>query len=106
MAVAAHPGGSDTNLGGHMYDNWYFRVFRPVAGPFIQSAAMGALPTLRAAVDPEVASGEYFGPGGFMEQRGFPVQVSSSRRSHDLEVAAKLWRISEELTGVYYDELD
>ncbi len=34
---------------------------------------MGALPTIRAAVDPGVEGGDYYGPDGFMEQRGHPV---------------------------------
>ena len=33
---------------------------------------MGALPTLRAATDPGVIGGQYYGPDGFGEQRGYP----------------------------------
>jgi NAD(P)-dependent dehydrogenase (short-subunit alcohol dehydrogenase family) len=105
-ALAAHPGGSKTNLGhenpGGLLNTILYRS-RPLIERFLlQSSAMGALPTLRAAVDPEARGGEYYGPDGFGEQTGHPVRVGSSRRSKDVEVARRLWRVSEELTGVTY----
>lgn len=106
IAVAAHPGGAGTNLGRlepGQSGYWFQRVWRPVFGAMTQSAAMGALPTLRAAVDPDVEGGDYYGPSGFAEQRGWPVKVRSNKRSHDREAQARLWRASEELTGVVYD---
>ena len=63
---------------------------------------MGALPTLRAATDPDVEGGDYFGPGGFGEQRGHPEKVDMSSRAKDDAVAARLWTMSVELTGVSY----
>jgi NAD(P)-dependent dehydrogenase (short-subunit alcohol dehydrogenase family) len=102
IAVAAHPGVSDTNLGNHLYDRWYFKLLEPFSDWFLQGADMGALPTLRAAVDPEVIGSDYYGPDGFMEQRGYPVKVPSSTASHNASDAAKLWQISEEMTGVRY----
>jgi hypothetical protein len=69
----------------------------------MQSSAMGALPTLRAAVDPAVKGGEYYGPGGFREMRGYPVRVTSNDRSHDQTAAQKLWTVSEDLTKVHYN---
>jgi hypothetical protein len=62
----------------------------------------GALPTLRAAVDEAAQSGDYFGPDGFQQMRGFPVKVRSNKLSHDKAIAKKLWDVSEELTGVKY----
>ena len=76
-----------------------------MTGPFeltSQGADMGALPTLRAATDPGVRGGEYFGPGGFAELRGYPKVVTSNARSHDAAVQRRLWSVSEELTGVVY----
>ncbi len=105
IAVAAHPGGSNTNLGNENPGgivNTIAMKAKPLVDMAMQSAAMGALPTLRAATDPGVMGGEYYGPGGFMEQRGYPKRVQSSRRSHDVEVAQRLWRVSTELTGVTY----
>ena len=70
--------------------------------PIQQSTAMGALPTLRAATDPGVIGGQYFGPDGLGEQRGHPVVVASSRVSHDTDAQKRLWTVSEELTGVTF----
>jgi NAD(P)-dependent dehydrogenase (short-subunit alcohol dehydrogenase family) len=101
IAVAAHPGGSNTELGRNIP-----AIFRPawaVLGPMLfQSAAMGALPTLRAATDPAVTGGQYYGPGGFLEQRGHPKVVQSSGQSHDEDAQRRLWTVSEELTGVRF----
>lgn len=99
-ATAAHPGGSNTNLANHMDERLLFRLARPLLEIIMQPAAMGALPTLRAAVDPQAAGGAYFGPGGFSEIRGYPVPVESSAAARDVAVARRLWSVSEELTGV------
>ena len=71
-----------------------------VGGPLLQGPEMGALPTLRAATDPGVLGGQYFGPDGFGEQRGYPKVVASSAASHDTEAQRRLWAVSEELTSV------
>ena len=63
---------------------------------------MGALPTLRAATDPSVKGGQYYGPDGFRELRGHPVLVGSARQSQDVAVQERLWKVSEELTGVTF----
>jgi NAD(P)-dependent dehydrogenase (short-subunit alcohol dehydrogenase family) len=101
IATAAHPGGSNTELARYLPG-----VFKPVqavlAPVLFQSAAMGALPTLRAATDPGVQGGQYFGPAGFLEQRGHPKLVVSSAQSHDEELQRRLWTVSEQLTGVSF----
>jgi NAD(P)-dependent dehydrogenase (short-subunit alcohol dehydrogenase family) len=101
IAVAAHPGGSNTELARNLPG-----IFKPavaVLGPLLfQGAAMGALPTLRAATDPDVEGGQYYGPDGLGEQRGHPKLVSSSAQSHDEDLQHRLWTVSEELTGVTY----
>jgi NAD(P)-dependent dehydrogenase (short-subunit alcohol dehydrogenase family) len=100
-ALAAHPGGSNTELARNLPG-----IFKPaiaVLGPLVfQSAAMGALPTLRAATDPDVEGGQYYGPDGLGEQRGHPKLVSSSTQSHDEDLQHRLWTVSEELTGITY----
>ena len=63
---------------------------------------MGALPTLRAATDPGVLGGQYYGPGGILEMRGYPKVVASNDRSHDVDVQRRLWTVSEEPTSVTY----
>jgi NAD(P)-dependent dehydrogenase (short-subunit alcohol dehydrogenase family) len=101
IAVAAHPGGSNTELGRNA--PMLLRPLFGLVGPVLfQGAAMGALPTLRAATDPNVAGGQYYGPDGLGEQRGHPRLVSSSAQSHDEDLQHRLWAVSEELTGVTY----
>jgi hypothetical protein len=63
---------------------------------------MGALPTVRAAIDPAAVGGEYFGPAGFMELTGPPRLVRSTARSHDPDAQRRLWSVSEQLTGVEF----
>jgi len=101
-ALAAHPGFSSTNIGGHLGPHWFSWIQKPLMAGVIQSASMGALPTLRAAVDPRAEGGQYYGPRGPGGLRGHPVVVSSNAASHDREDARRLWDTSEELTGVPY----
>ncbi|MEU0504965.1 SDR family NAD(P)-dependent oxidoreductase [Nocardia sp. NPDC005998] len=101
IAVAAHPGAANTDLMRNMPTA--LRPLVPVITPIIaQSPAQGALPILRAATDPDVLGGQYYGPGGFMETRGYPKIVESSRQSHDRAIQQRLWTVSEELTGVTF----
>ncbi len=100
IAAAAHPGGSRTELTRNLPP--LIGAATKLAEPLFQSADMGALPQLRAATDPSVIGGQYFGPDGFGEQRGYPVVVASSRASHDVDAQHRLWTISEELTGVTF----
>lgn len=102
IAVAAHPGGTNTNLGNHLTEGFSGKIMMPLMRRMMQGAAMGALPTIRAAVDPNVKSSDYYGPDGFMEMSGNPIKVKSSKASHDLADQQKLWQVSQELTGVTY----
>ncbi|GLK77445.1 short-chain dehydrogenase [Methylopila jiangsuensis] len=101
VAVAAHPGVSNTELIRNLPS-----AFRgPISwlAPLLtQKPEMGALPTLRAATDPAVLGGQYYGPGGWGEVRGYPKLVTSSADSYDLAVQRRLWTVSEELTGVMF----
>jgi len=107
IAVAAHPGVSDTNLASSSggVAGKLMSVTKPLSKLFSQNSKMGALPTLRAAVDPTVHGGEYFGPSGFMEQRGHPELVKANAAANDLAVAARLWDVTIELTGVPFPGL-
>lgn len=100
IAAAAHPGGSNTELMRNMPAA--LRVATAAMAPLFQGADMGALPTLRAATDPDVLGGQYFGPDGFGQMRGYPKVVSSSDQSHDESLQRRLWEVSEKLTGVVY----
>jgi len=98
IAVAAHPGGSRTELTRNLPP--LVAAVTRLAEPLFQSAEMGALPTLRAATDPGVLGGQYYGPDGFGEQRGYPKIVASSEASHDVDAQKRLWTVSEQLTSV------
>ena len=63
---------------------------------------MGALPTLRAATDPAVLGGQYYGPGSRVRAGAIPKLVTSSADSQDLATQQRLWAVSEELTGVTF----
>ncbi|ALR10567.1 SDR family NAD(P)-dependent oxidoreductase [Mycobacteroides saopaulense] len=101
VALAAHPGGSNTELARNS-PLWVRAIFDVVAPLLTQGADMGALPTLRAATDPAALGGQYYGPDGFMEQRGNPKVVASSEQSYDLDLQRRLWSVSEELTDVIF----
>jgi NAD(P)-dependent dehydrogenase (short-subunit alcohol dehydrogenase family) len=100
IAAAAHPGGSRTELTRNL--PWVVGAVSGLLEPLFQGADMGALPTLRAATDPGVIGGQYFGPDGFGEQRGYPKVVASSQASHDIDAQRRLWTVSERLTGVEF----
>ncbi len=100
IAAAAHPGGSRTELTRNLPP--VVAAVTRLAEPLFQPADMGALPTLRAATDPGVIGGQYYGPDGFGEQRGHPRVVASSQVSHDTDAQHRLWTVSEELTGVTF----
>jgi NAD(P)-dependent dehydrogenase (short-subunit alcohol dehydrogenase family) len=101
QALAAHPGKARTELTRYL-PGWMRLEDLVLEQPFGQNAAMGALATLRAAADPAARGGEYYGPGGRGEQRGYPRLVAASERARDLDTQQRLWRESERLTGVSY----
>jgi len=103
IAVAAHPGITATELGRNA--QLPVRIGMRLLTPFMQRPDAGALPTLRAATEPGVGGGQYYGPSGLGEARGHPVLVTSSPDSHDAAVQARLWTVSEELTGVRFPAL-
>src|SRR5437868_10446181 len=82
IAVAAHPGLASTELTRHTPAIAAFFYARLIS----QKAAVGALPVLRAATDPGVLGGQYYGPGGFFGARGYPELARSSGRSHDTAI--------------------
>ncbi len=88
--------GIGTNL---QVNSRLFSTFSPV---FSQPPSGGALPSLFAATSPDATGGRYCGPGGRFEWKSSPKQVESTRRSHDTDVAARPWQVSEDLTGVKF----
>lgn len=102
-ALAAHPGVSGTNLFSHIGSKKLQKILSPLFRLFIQSPLMGALPQIRASVDARAKGGDYFGPDGRREMKGHPVKVKASELAQNGEVAAKLWKFSEEVTGVKFE---
>lgn len=101
--MAAHPGSSKTNLARHLESRKSFKWFKWLFNVTAQSAFNGALPGIRACLDPDTKSGEYYGPSGVMQLKGHPVVVSSASKANNAEDAATLWSKSEELTKVKFD---
>ena len=102
IAVAAHPGASDTELSRYVTGPMGIatKVLTPVMRPFMNTAEQGAWPTELAATAPGVEGGQYFGPGGRGEMAGPARQVDSSPESKDAGNAKRLWDLSIEMTGV------
>jgi NAD(P)-dependent dehydrogenase (short-subunit alcohol dehydrogenase family) len=100
---AAHPGFARTNLfaGG---PGGLLSVATDFAAPFFgHSAADGARPILFAATSPQAKPGAYYGPGGFGELRGAPAPALIMPRARDAATAARLWDVSEKLTGTSFE---
>jgi NAD(P)-dependent dehydrogenase (short-subunit alcohol dehydrogenase family) len=106
MALAAHPGWTQSNLtsnGTAMSDSRVRRTLgRAVSSTLGQTTATGALPVLCAATSPAVHSGQYVGPSRVFGFFGPPSLTRPSRRGRNPSAAVELWRCSEELTGVSY----
>lgn len=105
IAVAAHPGAAATEFGRN--SGGFMRVLsapplRWLLAPLVNTAADGALPTLRAAVDPEARGGDLYGPRGVHGVKGRPERVEASAAARDEATGALLWERCEQLTGVHY----
>ena len=102
IAVAVHPGASDTELGRYVTGVFgtVMRAMTPLVRAFMNTAEEGAWPTELAATAPGVQGGQYFGPSRFRETSGPAQQVDSSPESKDPEKAKRLWDLSVEMTGV------
>ncbi|EGG44241.1 MULTISPECIES: oxidoreductase [Streptomyces] len=102
LSVLAHPGLTRTNLTPRAWEH------RGRLGAFVARAGLlatqpveqGVLPQLRAATDPEVRGGQFFGPGGLGETRGRVVEARLGREAGDPGIARRLWETAERLTGV------
>ena len=101
-SVAAHPGYAATNL----QTNGYGPVMRAVMASsnllFATSARTGARPLLCAATLPGLPGGSFVGPRSLGGYRGSPGNARASKRAQDPELAARLWEVSEEATGVRF----
>ena len=100
-ALAVHPGYAATKLQQRTENVVQNAVMAITNRLLAQSDEMGALPTLYAATQ-DLPGSSYVGPDGFREQRGHPTLVSRSTAATDPETAKRLWKLSEELTGVTF----
>ena len=111
-AVAAHPGVTRTNLGSSGSslgaESLVHRITSRLTGLFTglpgmsQPAAQGALPILFAATSPAAIGGGFYGPDGLLELTGGPTPARIPKPARDEAAAARLWAVSEELTGVRF----
>jgi NAD(P)-dependent dehydrogenase (short-subunit alcohol dehydrogenase family) len=106
-SIAAHPGISRTDLltnapgrrsAAGLVRTWLWFLFQP--------AAQGALPTLYAATSPQATPGAYYGPDRFNETRGYPTLAKVPAQARDAAAAARLWDVSEQLTGIRFGSVD
>ena len=102
ISVFAHPGYSATNLQSSGPTGVAKAAMAVTNRLLAQSPERGALPTLYAATAPGVEGGDYYGPDGVAEMRGLPKKVQAMPDAYDPEIGARLWKASEELTGVRY----
>lgn len=101
-SMACHPGLATTDLASDMasWSRWLLPVLRPILNLRFNSPAQGAWPTLMAATDPDLEGGEYLGPTLRGETAGPAGSARPTTRARDPELAAALWDLSVELTGV------
>jgi NAD(P)-dependent dehydrogenase (short-subunit alcohol dehydrogenase family) len=96
-SVAAHPGLSKTNL-----DQYFPALIRPLGALFLQEAKKGARSVLYAALAEDIKGGEFIGPDGFQQMRGYPARIEADDYSKNPQIAERLWKASEAMTDIHY----
>jgi NAD(P)-dependent dehydrogenase (short-subunit alcohol dehydrogenase family) len=105
ISILVHPGVSNTNLfaaGPGSGGGLLAKIIPAFIALVAQSDAQGAWPTLFAATMPAMQGGRFYGPDGFRQMRGHPVEVRAEAQAYDEPLARRLWEVSEQLTGVRY----
>lgn len=102
ISIVCHPGISVTNLLSRGSEKETGQVMKTLMRLVAQPAAKGALPTLFAATNPDLRGGEFIGPDGPGNHKGYPVLTDDAARLYKTDLAARLWEVSEALTGVKY----
>jgi NAD(P)-dependent dehydrogenase (short-subunit alcohol dehydrogenase family) len=109
ITAVAHPGYANTNLQlvaatkkSGKAKNVELAITKVMNAILGQSAAQGALPQIAACSWQNIHSGDYLGPRGLLEARGKPKKVKMNKLAQDSELAKRVWRASEELTGVTF----
>lgn len=104
MALSAHPGWAVTEMAlqrSHT-DNPVGKWFVAKMQKILQTAEEAARSAIYAATSEAVKGGEYYGPGGFGEIYGDTAPARINKKARDVETARRLWKLSEEMTGVRY----
>lgn len=102
-SLAAHPGISRTDLLPNGSGRWSpAGIIRTYLWFLFQPAAQGALPTVYAASSPLATGGGYYGPTRLGETRGAPGRAAIPVQARDEAVAARLWTVSERLSGAAF----
>lgn len=102
ISVACHPGISNTNLF-NLGKGETPKYMKGLVKLFSQPAAMGALPTIYAAADDSLNGGEYIGPDGRGNRKGYPAIEIPAPGVFNEVTMNRLWQVSEELTGVQFN---
>jgi hypothetical protein len=102
LSVAAHPGFARVEpIGAGRHSRSLRHRLRGTLGSFMKpSAAAAARPVLFAATEATAERGGYYGPIGAFELAGPPGKAKIGPNARDAQAAARLWEISERLTGV------
>lgn len=95
LSVACHPGFTKTNLQRHVDPAILEKMV-------FMEAWQGSLPTIVAATGEDVKQGDYYGPDGPKEMGGFPALGVIDKAALNIDVAAKLWELGQEATGVVF----
>ena len=95
LSVACHPGFTKTNLQRHLDPAILEKMV-------FMEAWQGSLPTIVAAIGEDVKQGDYYGPDGPEEMGGFPALGVIDNAALDIDVAARLWKMGQEATGVVF----
>ena len=96
-ALACHPGVAATEL---MRHSALLQIFNPLFGAVLNTAAMGAWPTLNAATAPDAKAGGFYGPQALGQLRGPSGEVRRAKRARDEDTARRLWNTSIKMTGI------
>ena len=106
IALGAHPGFAATDIRRHSpkltATSFVGRWLEAVGASFTPLASDACRSIVHAARDEGVRGGDYWGPSGFLEIRGAPARARVNRVARDVELARRLWSLSESLTGVRY----
>ncbi|MFD5854704.1 SDR family oxidoreductase [Streptomyces chartreusis] len=111
VSNAAHPGTTLTNLYasgpnlGRSRPAPHERIMRRLArwGVLVHAVEAGVLPVLYAATSPHAEGGRLYGPDGIGQFTGGPTELAVYRSARGEADAARLWRVSEDLTGVEFE---